>query len=504
MKTNLLMMGLLSLTVFVGQPLEAKASELTEFEKWKKKHNKQVSNYVEQYDKDFASFLKNRWVEAEVVDGEKRDLKPKPKQTPTKQSKPVIEQQPVEIVLPDIVPDATPDIAPEQPPVPKAKPKAKPKTSPVVKSPFDYAQGQKSLTMSLIGQQIVMPKIELPRLAINKLSSANISELWLAMAGSEYQVAIAAIKQASDDLKLDDWGNALLTHKYLTQLERLNQNQRQLLSWFYLVKQGFDARVAFDKNQVYLLLHTKQTLFGQKFFTFDKQKYYFVDFAQTRPVQVGSVYTYEQQHSSATQSVSVDMSVAPLQGDSDKVRTLVTKINNQEISISAPYNSEYVAFLDFYPQVSMATYFKAELPEQTKVSLLSQLKQKLEGLSELQAVNFLLHFVQSSLQYKTDQEQFNYENYLFAGETLHYPYADCEDRSVLFAYLVKHLLGNKVVGLEYKGHVATAVALKSQINGNSFLLNDVRYTIADPTYINANVGETMTGYEGVEPKLVIF
>jgi hypothetical protein len=510
MKIRLLAVSGLSLTftfLAVAQSF-AKNIDDTEFEKWKKKHNQEVSNFVEKYDKDFASFLKTRWVETDVIAGEQRDNQPKPKQTPEKQAEPVVDETPVEIVLPDIEPEQDTSEVPELP-LPKDK---VPDTK--VKPPFYYVADDtdssgknivgKSIEVSLLGQTLIMPKVTLPTLTIKKLSSGVIAELWLAMASSDYKPAIAAIEQASHDLKLDDWGNALLTHKFLISQTGLTQNERQLLTWFYLVKQGFDARVAFDKNEIYLLLNTAQTLFAQKFFTFDEQKYYFVDFAKTRPINIGSVYTYEQQYSSAKKAVKIDMRVAPLQGESDKTRVLKTKIGKQSVSVTAPYNSNYIDFLNFYPQVSMQYYFQAELPEQTKISLLSQLKQDIAGLSELEAANFLLHFVQTSLQYQTDQQQFNYENYLFAGETLHYPYADCEDRSVFFAYLVTHLMGNKVVGLQYDGHVATAVALKSKTSGSSFLINNVRYTIADPTFINANVGEVMTGFEGVEPELVIY
>lgn len=505
MKTSLLIFIILSFTFALGANSFANNINENEFEKWKQKHNKEAANFIDQYDKDFASFLKARWVKTDVTDGQDRDIKPKPQQTPTKQSKPVIDTAPVKVVLPKIKP------VPVQP-----KP-----VEPIinVKRPFDYVSGGERINVSLLGKTLLMPKIALPDLKtdksntkrtnsekthLDKLSSAAISELWLVMANTDIEQPLKALKQARQDLQLDDWGSALLTHKYLTSLKNLSQSERQLFTWFYMVKQGFDARVAFDKNEVYLMLNTAQVLYGQKFFTFDKQRYYFVDFAKTRPIKIGSVYTYEQQHSSAKKKVAIDLTIAPIQAASDKVRMLQTQIDNKTVSVKAPYNSSYIEFLDFYPQIAMQYYFQAELPDQTKLTLLSQLKTQITGLSELQATNFLLHFVQTALKYKTDQDQFNYENYLFAGETLHYPYADCEDRSVLFAYLVKHLLGNKVVGLKYDGHIATAVELKSKSDGTSFLIDGVRYTIADPTFINANVGETMDIYEGVTPEFVIF
>ena len=82
----------------------------------------------------------------------------------------------------------------------------------------------------------------------------------------------------------------------------------------------------------------------------------------------------------------------------------------------------------------------------------------------MDAVNVLLRFVQTGFSYLTDSEQFGREKFMFPEETLSYPYSDCEDRSFLFAYLVSSLLGLDVIGLDYPGHVATAVKFSSPVS----------------------------------------
>ena len=49
----------------------------------------------------------------------------------------------------------------------------------------------------------------------------------------------------------------------------------------------------------------------------------------------------------------------------------------------------------------------------------------------------------------------------------YYPYCDCEDRSVLYSYLVRNLLKLDVVLLDYPNHIATAVCFNE--NGPSAL-----------------------------------
>ena len=80
-------------------------------------------------------------------------------------------------------------------------------------------------------------------------------------------------------------------------------------------------------------------------------------------------------------------------------------------------------------------------------------------------------------------------------ETLLYPYSDCEDRSILFSFLVNNLTGLKVVGLDYPEHIATAVKFNTPVKGDAINHNGARYVVCDPTYINADVGMTMPKYK---------
>jgi hypothetical protein len=507
---------ILLITLLMGLSLPGHSDP--EFNQWLKQYKKEFQTFVDEHDKEFAKFLKENWVETDVEPEEKRDTKPKPPVIPATKPRPLPKPQPKAESedIPEIVVVPTPKPEPKLPVKPEPKPPVKPEPKPPVKpepkppvkpelKPFDYSEPSLAkINIKMLGQKLTMPKLDIKSLALRKVNGDTISDAWLSMAKTKFTKQVEALQEASRDLALDDWGKALLTHAYLSQGNRLTKNELQLYTWFYLVKQGFNSRVAYSDQQVYLMLAVKQKLFGQKYFNLNEGKYYFVDLGLKRPVNVGRVYTYNKQHSSASDEVNIDLSTAPNQGKSDKRRTLSTKVNNRTIDVTTEYNSDYIEYLDHYPQLSMEYYFRAELPNDTKQQLLEGLKPHIEGLSEQAALNVLLRFVQTSLQYQTDQQQFNYENYLFAGETIHYPYADCEDRAVLYAYLVRHLLGNDVVGLQYDGHIATAVAINSDIPGDKYKINGKPYLVADPIFINANVGRTMTGYETQSPKVITF
>ncbi len=68
--------------------------------------------------------------------------------------------------------------------------------------------------------------------------------------------------------------------------------------------------------------------------------------------------------------------------------------------------------------------------------------------------------------------------------------------------MVKTLTGLDVVGLDWPGHIATAVAFNDNIPGDYMNIGGIRYTICDPTYINADIGMMMDNYRGVGVRII--
>ena len=120
----------------------------------------------------------------------------------------------------------------------------------------------------------------------------------------------------------------------------------------------------------------------------------------------------------------------------------------------------------------------------------------IKGKSQSEALDIILNFVQNAFKYQVDNKQFNREKVMFPSETIFYPYSDCEDRAILFSYIVKILLGMDVVGVKYPNHMATAVKIQEKIKGEYILNGKKAYIVADPTYINARIGMSMPKFIG--------
>jgi hypothetical protein len=114
----------------------------------------------------------------------------------------------------------------------------------------------------------------------------------------------------------------------------------------------------------------------------------------------------------------------------------------------------------------------------------------------------LLRFSQTAFGYKVDKELFGREKPMFPDEVLYYDYSNCKDRAILFAYLVRRLTGLEVVGLDYPGHISTAVRFRGNVPGDAVQVRRERFVICDPTYINANAGMCMPQFQGVQPSII--
>ena len=495
------------------------AQQSSEFEQWKKQNQTQFQQYVSEQDKAFSSFLKQKWVKADVTVEHKKPEQPKLPTAPIapikKSEQTAPEQKQPELKTPIQRTQALPELEFEQEPViehalkSKTAPKAKTNTAAETKGknthePLKPLNGQ-AIQITFLGHTLSLPKSNIKPFRLNQPNGQAISDAWLTMSQSNSADIVNALQDHQQQLNLDDWGIALLVHEYVKKYQTNDSKTSVLQSWFYLVKLGLNARIAYNDTRLFLLLNTNHSLYAQKYFSFGAQKFYFVDFSGADLPRLTKVSTYQKQHQSAVTPVSIDLAKMPtlpnIKGG-DVKRNLAFNYNGEQFRFDVDYHSAYIEFLSHYPQVDVKHYFATQLSDATQQSLLTPLAEIIKGRSEIDSLNILLRFVQKALAYQTDDQQFNKEKFMFATEALHFPYADCEDRSVLFSYLVQQLMGNTIIGVLYKGHIATAVKVESDFDGAHYSVNGEKYFVADPTYIGADLGEVMPGYESQAPKMI--
>jgi len=233
----------------------------------------------------------------------------------------------------------------------------------------------------------------------------------------------------------------------------------------------------------------------------DGKKYYILDREARGQSRSYQVYETSFPHE---KTASLKMPRTPRLGQETGTGKIFQSRRYQDTFAEVITNKNLIDFYNDYPvSGNWDNYVRASLSEEIKNTLYPALRAQISGKTKLDAANILMNFVQTAFNYKTDQEQFGYERPLFGDETFYYPYSDCEDRSILFAILVRELLGLDVVLLHYPQHLTTAVNFGDEdVYGSYFVIDGKKYIVSDPTYIGAPVGECMPQFRNSSAEIV--
>lgn len=280
---------------------------------------------------------------------------------------------------------------------------------------------------------------------------------------------------------------------------------------FYMLRNegGFKVKIARgkDSNKLTLLavIDNSKEVYSYSFFRFKETentnlKYYSI---YGGGGSKESIYTYNNDEQNAgLKQIGLDFHNTLNMGQCDVKRELnIAKINDK---LELPYNSAHVAYLNDVPMTVFPIYFASPLSIEAQKVFNEKLNAIKQEYTSVQFIDIILNFVQTAFDYKTDDQQFGYEKYFYPEEVIAYPYSDCEDRSALFAWLVTTYTDAKVIGLQYEGHLATAVCFGDDVNisGDAFSYAGKKYYVCDPTYINATIGMTMPQFKDKMPKIV--
>ncbi len=471
----------------------------SDYEKWAQQQSQEMQRYMSEQDAAFTDFLEKEWTAFQASTGKKRFEQPKPVTPPE--------------VEPAPEPDFPDEIAIDSIPLPQPDKEIKP----LIVAPVQDASGNVRMRSFLDREDV--PEIEEQAVTIDfygistavridkdKLASAvhsagkdAIAGFWKDSAAGIDGTPLEDAQAIRSSLELNDWAYILYLKSLGNKLYPDSPNSVALLTWMFLIKSGYKIKIGYDGDSVFLMIPCDQSLYGLSYIEMDGFTYYAVTFTAHEPEEI---YTYQGEYPAAERLIDLRLERAPEFTDTVGQRELRFNCDGREIAIPVAYNESAIAFYRDYPATDLAVYFDTPLTVESEQSIVSKLKPLLEGKSEGEALNLLLHFVQTAFAYKTDQDQFGIEKSFFPDEAFHYPYCDCEDRSVLFARLVRNLLGRKVIGLNYPGHIATAVRLESEIPGDSIDYMGERYLVCDPTYINANIGSAMPEFRDVQPKVI--
>jgi len=358
--------------------------------------------------------------------------------------------------------------------------------------------GHRSLQFRFFGTPVVMSRFdEFSAIRLSSISERNVSDCWLQFSRQPWQPFLRELQLLKDELSLNDWGfYQLLVHAGDVYFRPAQINEKALFSVFMLNQAGYLVKTGRQGQRLFPLIAFHTDVYNTPYIAFSDGNYFVINSDKFPASEV--VYSYRLNYYTAI--ADLDLAITkPFRLD---MLPGISNLSLGDKTYMIEYNANLINLYDTYPQTVLSVYANTPLSSVTLKSLEKELLPYLKDVTEEEALTFLLKFVQQAFAYKTDMEQFGYEKYFFSEELFHYPYSDCEDRSVLFSQLVRRFIGLDVVLLDYPDHVATGVKLRKPVEGDCVFVNNERYIVCDPAYIGAPMGRAMAKYRNVNARII--
>ena len=294
-----------------------------------------------------------------------------------------------------------------------------------------------------------------------------------------------------------DWAYYQMLFALTSHFYGEDTNEATLALAFLYSQSGYKMRLAHDGVKLYMLAACNYMLYNKSFFYIDDSSYFLLDGNIEGTLNICKATFPKESTLSLQISALQDFAENPTE------ERTITSERYSDFSFTIKSNKNYIDFYDTYPpscvnnnfMTRWSMYANTPLEKGIKEQLYPQIREKLAGMSKLDAVQHLLNWVQTGFEYEYDEKVWGRDRAFFGEESLFYPFCDCEDRSILLSHLIRDIVELDVILIYYPGHLAMATNFQNDVDGDYIMLDDKKYVVCDPTYIGARVGKTMPGMD---------
>ena len=337
---------------------------------------------------------------------------------------------------------------------------------------------------------------------LKSIYQSDVSTAWRDYQKRDVAPVLSSLQTLSEEMGLNDWFGFRLVREYADGLLRdASPMDRVLLEHFLLVKLGYDVRLARTETQLLLMVPFEQEVYEHFFIRLDGKEYYlFFDELEGDVNELSVILPFDPDKKyigvGRVFNLSFDDKTLAFSSGDNNLRDF----DDGLIHVSCSVDPAVIRMLRDYPLLNMQCYAASVVLPQFHDEILGQLSPQLADMSQCDAADALLHFVQHVFGYEEDGEQYGEEKVNFVEESFYYDKNDCEDRSILYAFLVQSLLGLDVQFVEYPGHECTAVRFTDcSPYGNGYYYGQDYYLICDPSFVGGTIGRCMPQYRGMRP-----
>lgn len=337
---------------------------------------------------------------------------------------------------------------------------------------------------------------------LNGVKDNAVSHFWDQMNSMGAEWFVEQCQHYKEQLQLNDWGVFDFVRKLFAQQFPNQYDAQTIMSVFILNQLGVKAKVGRINQQLVCLFAIDATVYGGVPFHEEKGTRYYAFSLNPSVHPKGGA---------AIEVVEADFILAERQADMQikepmriAVDTMYWRGRLDEHSILVAYNKNLTDFYREYPCVDLQVYLNASHDPVWEEHIGRALPPLLAGSSnQVEQVGRLMKLIRSNFKYDSDNTLFNSDKFFFCEENFLYGVNDCEDRSVLLAYLVHRFIGLDVVLLTYPEHVVAAVNFTDNVNADSQTIshNGKKYVICDPSY-RGTVGYLDAQYLKEKPEVI--
>lgn len=496
MKDNGYALWIIPMIIFglgIFQPLQAQ--EVKSYEEFVKQLNRdkekfqadreaEFNRFREQYNREFAEFLRQSWEQATPID--KKVLPPQPKPfvpKPNDESKPIIPQElPIkEIVIPQPTPPA-PD--------------------PII---IDKPKEDRSLLDERIirlgdfyGDDISLRCSSNANITLATNTPSAIASAWEQLSKGDWDLLIYECQQLRSKHNYCDWMYYLLVRQVARTATATTDYSHAsvLLTGYILAHSGIDFRLTNSEHELFLALPFDTKIYNCTYFIVDGREYYVMG----KDINT-ACSLMNRSFSKEASSLALRFST-PMHLDASQKKEVVLaskKYPNMNIKISS--NQSLMDFYQSYPRMEWQEYVLTPLDEANAKYIQELFSEVLQGKRDTEKADMILNFVQTAFTYGYDDQIWGHDRPFFSDETLNYPQSDCEDRSILFSNLIRQLTDLDIVLLYYPNHLSTAICFNEDIGGDYVLVNGKKYFVCDPTGYKP-IGHAYDEFKNVQAKVI--
>ncbi len=446
-----------------------------QYDLFRKKINIEYLTFRRECNLKYLDFLRNSW---NLYQGKAPLALPEDDKVPPR---PYVKNEEDEPVAPvEVVPVVE---EPLEEPVPQPKP-----VEPV---PEVNVPDRKSFSVDFYGITCNVRMPECAMLTLKNCKPNSIADGWQQLNVDEMNNAIRDCLETRIRYGFCDWA-------YLCFLDELcrkfcpDSNGATLLMAYLYSQSGYQMRLAADGDLLRMLFGSRYQIYNSGYFDIDGVSYY--PWGGSSDAISICNFAFE-----GEKPMSIGIDSAQRLGEGMTTERTIASEQYGDMSAVSQVPQQLIEFYSRYPSAAIggnpltrwAICANTPLAGNTSERLYPVFREAIKGLSQRDAADKLLNWVQTGLEYEYDDKVWGHDRAFFAEESLYYPYCDCEDRSILFSRLVRDLLGLDVALVYYPGHLATAVCFTEDVAGDSMMIEGRKFTVCDPTYIGAPVGSQM-------------